>query len=186
MPEARGELSGWLLEVLCGPLLPNPLVRRGVLPLFPSTERLAFQGVHSDDVAQAYTLAVLNERASGAYNVAAEPVLQGEGLAEMLGARPVKIPAAALRAAAGVTWRLRLQPTDPSWVDLALQSPLMDSSRARNELGWAPRHTAGQALAELLGGLHDGAGADTPPLDPVAGGRARLRELLSGVGGSQG
>ena len=38
------------------------------------------------------------------------------------------------------------------------------------------------ALLELLGGIRDGAGADTPPLDQRAGGPLRIRELLTGVG----
>jgi UDP-glucose 4-epimerase len=54
----------------------------------------------------------------------------------------------------------------------------MDSSRIRDELGWAPRHTADEALLELIDGLHDRAGAPTPPLEPGTGGPLRVRELL--------
>jgi UDP-glucose 4-epimerase len=58
----------------------------------------------------------------------------------------------------------------------------MDVSRARHELGWAPRLTAGDALLDLLHGLREGAGEETPPLDPHAGGPARMGEFASGVG----
>jgi nucleoside-diphosphate-sugar epimerase len=49
---------------------------------------------------------------------------------------------------------------------MGLRTPLMDSSRARQELGWTPRISAGEALLELLQGFHDGAGLPTPPLAP--------------------
>ncbi len=77
------------------------------------------------------------------------------------------------------SWRARLQPTPEGWVDMALGVPIMDTTRAREELGWEPRHDGGEALLELLGGMADGAGLATPPLH--AGG-SRLRELSQGVG----
>ena len=76
-----------------------------------------------------------------------------------------------------------MQPTPPGWVDLALGVPLMDTSRARRELGWTPGRGADEALTELLGGLRDRAGFDTPPLARDTGGPMRIRELLTGVGG---
>ena len=63
--------------------------------------------------------------------------------------------------------------------------PLLDSGRARRELGWEPRWSAEDALLELLGGLREGAGIGTPPLAPQAGGPLRVRELLTGVGGRE-
>ena len=41
---------------------------------------------------------------------------------------------------------------------------------------------AQSALRELLDGMRESAGADTPPLRPDAGGPLRVRELLTGVG----
>ena len=87
-----------------------------------------------------------------------------------------------LRGAAAATWRLRLQPAPEGWVDMALGVPIMDTSRARCELGWTPRFTAGEALLDLLAGFRAGAGADTPPLDPDAGGPARAKEFATGIG----
>ncbi|MBA2476620.1 MAG: NAD-dependent epimerase, partial [Actinobacteria bacterium] len=53
---------------------------------------------------------------------------------------------------------------------------------ARTELGWEPRRGADEALLELLAGMHEGAGAATPPLDPRSGGPFRAGEIASGVG----
>ncbi|MBV8931511.1 MAG: hypothetical protein JO285_02970 [Kutzneria sp.] len=64
------------------------------------------------------------------------------------------------------SWALRLQPTEPGWIDLALSAPVMSTARARAEWGWHPARTAPEAVGELLRGLADGAGDDTPPLAP--------------------
>ena len=65
---------------------------------------------------------------------------------------------------------------------MGLAVPVMDTRRAREQLGWAPRHSATAALEELITGMREPAGLGTPPLEPRAGGRFRLGELLSGVG----
>jgi UDP-glucose 4-epimerase len=169
-------------RLFAGPFLPSALVRRELIPFVPSHPRLVFQGVHSLDVGEAYRLAIVRDDAHGAYNVAAEPILDPPELARILGARTVPVPAALLRAGAGLTWRLRLQPTSPGWVDMGLGVPVMDTTRAREQLGWTPRHTASQAFAELLDGMREGAGEDTPPLSPDTSAPARVREVLTGVG----
>ena len=75
---------------------------------------------------------------------------------------------------------------EPGWVDMALGVPLMDTRRAREELGWKPRRDAGDALRELLEGIAEGAGLDTPPLEPGGAGPMRMREILAGVGARTG
>jgi nucleoside-diphosphate-sugar epimerase len=165
-----------------GPFLPSPLVRPGLVPVVPRSERLCFQAVHSHDVGDAYRLAALNRDARGAFNLAAEPVLDAAELGRLLGARPVPVHPGLLRALAAASYRLRLQPSEPGWLDMGLAVPLMDASRARKELGWEPRHSASNALRELLEGLRERAGIETPPLSPDAGGPLRIREILTGVG----
>jgi UDP-glucose 4-epimerase len=43
-----------------------------------------------------------------------------------------------------------------------------------------------EALHDLLRGMREGDGIDTPPLDPGSDGPLRVRELLTGVGGRGG
>jgi UDP-glucose 4-epimerase len=176
----RGAASG-IRRLFAGPLLPSPLLRTGLIPIVPNVPGLRFQAVHSLDVGEAYRLAATGD-ARGAFNIAADPVLDPQELGRLLDARPVPVPAPLLRAAAALTWKLRLQPTPPGWVDMALAVPLMDSSRARNALGWAPRHSSGQALLELIDGMRRSQGDPTPPLAPDTSGRLRAREFLTGVG----
>jgi UDP-glucose 4-epimerase len=156
-------------------------VRRSLIPLVPAVSRLVFQAVHSADVGEAYRLAAVGD-AHGAFNIAAEPVLDAPKLAEALGAKPVPFHAGALRALASLSWRLRLQPTEPGWLDMARAVPLMDTTRARTELGWAPRRGADEALVELLDGIRDSADFATPPLARGTGGPWRVKELLTGIG----
>ena len=164
-----------------GPLVPTSLVRRGLVPLVPDIPGLRFQAVHSDDVGEAYRLAVTRD-ARGAFNIAAEPVLDMRTIAKLLGARPVRVPAKVARAAATAAWRLHAVPITPSWLDMALASPVMDISRARTELGWEPRRTAIAAIEDLLAGIRENAGLETPPLAPGTSGPMRVRELLTGIG----
>ena len=178
----KREAASGIRRLFAGPLLPSPLVRPALLPLLPLPAGLRVQAVHSDDVGEAYRLAATDERARGAYNVAADPVLDGGTLARALGARPVRLPVRAVRAAADLSWRLRLQPTPAGWLDMGMAVPVMDASRLRRELGWEPRHSADGALLELLEGMRESAGAPTPPLDPRSGGPLRWRELATGVG----
>ena len=161
----KREAASGIRRLFAGPLLPSPLVRRDLIRVLPDLPRLRFQAVHSLDAGEAYRLAVVGD-ARGAFNLAAEPVLDPPRLARLLDARLVAMSPRAARAAAAVTWRLRLQPTPPGWLDLALGVPLLDSARARREFGWEPRRTAEEALLELLAGIRDGAGMDTPPLAP--------------------
>jgi len=182
----KGDAASGIRRLFAGPFLPNPLLRSELIPVLPVTDGLVFQAVHSHDVGDAYRLAAVNDGARGAFNVAAEPVLDAARLGRLLGARPVKVPRAALRRAAELSWRLRLQPTHPSWLDLGLDTPLMNTSRARQELGWQARRSSEEALAELIEGIRQGAGFDTPPLARSTGGPLRVREIATGIGAKMG
>jgi UDP-glucose 4-epimerase len=177
----KREAATGIRRLFLGPFLPSPLVRRALIPVVPDVPRLRFQAVHSRDVGDAYRRAILAD-VHGAFNVAAEPVLDPAVLAQALGARRMPLRAGALRAAADLSWRLRLQPAPPGWIDLALAVPLMDVTRARGELGWEPRFSAVEALLELIQGLHAGADFPTPPLAGSTSGPLRVRELRTGVG----
>ena len=178
----KRDAAAGIRRLFAGPFLPNPLVRPDLIPIVPRTDRLVFQAVHSHCVGDADRLAVVNQEARGAFNIAAEPVLDPDELGRILGAKPVAVPPRVLRGAAQMAWLLRAQPTDPSWVDLALGVPLLDTTRARKELGWTPEHGADEALLELLEGIRDGASFGTPPLARQTSGPMRIRELLTGVG----
>ncbi|MCP2257091.1 Nucleoside-diphosphate-sugar epimerase [Streptoalloteichus tenebrarius] len=167
-------------RLFAGPLLPNRLVRSSTVPIVPNLPGLRFQAMHTADVAEAYRLAALRP-VRGAFNLAAEPVVDPELLADILHARPVRVPTPVLRAAVAAAWHLHLLPASPQLLDAVLRLPIMDTTRARTELGWSPQHSAREAIEEFLHGLQEKAGLPTPPLLPDARG-GRVRELVTGVG----
>jgi nucleoside-diphosphate-sugar epimerase len=177
----KREAATEVRRLFAGPLLPGALLRPGLIPFVPDVARLRFQAVHSLDVGDAYRRAIMRD-VRGAFNLAADPVIGPRELAEIFHARCLKIPAGLLRAGAAATFALRLQPTEPGWVDMALAVPLMSSRRARAELGWEPRRSGTEALTELIEGMRAGGDLDTPPLARGTSGPARVRELLSGIG----
>jgi len=181
----KSEAASEIRRLFAGPFLPGFLVQKRLIPLIPRVPRLRFQAVHSRDVGEAYRQAVVRD-VHGAFNIAAEPEIGVEELCELFGARSFPLPAGALRAAADLSWKLRLQPSPPGWIDLALGVPMMDTTRARTELGWEPSVTSLEALDDLLRGMRNAEGAPTPPLKPTAGGPLRAREIATGVGQRQG
>jgi UDP-glucose 4-epimerase len=181
----KSEAASEIRRLFAGPFLPGFLVRKQLVPLLPKVPRLRFQAVYSRDVGEAYRQAVVRD-VSGAFNIAADPEIGIEELQEFFAARSFPLPAKALRTAADLSWKLRLQPSPPGWIDLALGVPMMDTSRAREELGWEPTLTSLEALDDLLKGLRNAEGGPTPPLEPTAGGPMRARELATGVGQRQG
>src|ERR671932_434509 len=52
----KREAASGIRRLFAGPFLATPLLRRGLVPLFPDVERLSFQAVHSLDVGEAYRL----------------------------------------------------------------------------------------------------------------------------------
>ncbi|HEX3511771.1 MAG TPA: NAD-dependent epimerase/dehydratase family protein [Solirubrobacteraceae bacterium] len=177
----KSEAATGIRRLFMGPLLPGALMRPGVLPVLPYPRGLRTQAVHSLDVGNAYRLAAI-QPVSGAFNIAADPVLDAAAIGGELGARVLPVPVEVVRRAAWASWKLRLQPTSPGWLDMGMLSPIMDTTRAREELGWEPAFTATEALRGLLDGLRRGAGLPTPPLDPNESGPLRVREFATGVG----
>ena len=96
----KREAATGIRRLFAGPFLPGALLRKELIPVVPDVPRLRFQAVHSLDVGEAYRLAVVGD-ARGAFNVAAEPVIDPEVLGELLGARRVPVRGGVLRDRGG-------------------------------------------------------------------------------------
>jgi nucleoside-diphosphate-sugar epimerase len=158
----RAAASGLMRYALPG-YVPMQLVP--MLPVLPLDKRLCIPLVHADDVADAI-VRVVDQRAVGAFNLAAEPPVRRDDVAAALGARPVHVPSGALGVLVDQSWRARLQHVDRGWLDLAFTVPLLDCARARDQLGWTPQWSSTAALEDLLSGVTDRAHTDSPPLRP--------------------
>lgn len=151
-----------------GPAIPRSaftVLQRRALPLLPLPRGLALQFVHADDVGDA-VVRLLHHGVSGSFNVAAD-VLSGSALAGLVGARPVRVSPAAMRTVVVVLHRLGVLAVTPGWYDVATRSPLMDTTRAREELAWHPRCSSTDAARELIDGLAAGATGMSPALGEI-------------------
>jgi UDP-glucose 4-epimerase len=176
----QAQAASALARYFLGPFVPQSLVRPALIPVLPAVDRLAFQVVHARDMARAYVLACTTP-VTGAFNIATEPVLDPPTLAALLGARTVPLPAAVLRGAVDVAWRLHLVPVDPGWVDIARRTPLLDTTRARTVLGWTPTVDAGETLLETVEAMAAGEGGGSPVLRPRSGLPRRALEVVRGL-----
>jgi UDP-glucose 4-epimerase len=167
-------------RIFAGPLVPPWIARPGRLPVLPFPAGLRFQALHTDDAAVAFQRA-LHADVRGAFNLAAEPVIDGAALAELLETRLLAVPDVAVRRAADLAWGLHLIPAPPAMLDLMLHLPLLDCGRAERELSWTPSRSSIDAIREMLHGFESGAGGDTPPLVPDSPGE-RLHELATLAG----
>ena len=108
------------------------------------------QLIHHDDVAAAIALAVTTASApSGAYNLAGDGVLSLSEVGAALGARPVKVPRAAAVATSELISRIPFVPSALEWLHAGRTSVVMDTSKARNQLGWQPKFSAAETLSAL-------------------------------------
>jgi nucleoside-diphosphate-sugar epimerase len=158
----KREAAAELRQLFLGVALPGPLARPQLTTVLAAAPP-QFQVMHTDDAARAFLEGVVRP-VRGAFNLATESVF-GSGFAPSI-AQPL------LTKAADLAWRLRLVRSDPAWIELIFRAPLIDTTRARTELGWTPYWTGRQALEELLSGFRDGGSGPTPSLEgdrpPVA------------------
>jgi nucleoside-diphosphate-sugar epimerase len=113
------------------------------------------QLIHEDDVGQALLLCVVGAGPPGVYNIAGDGVLTAREVAREVGMMPVPIPGSVVRATARAMSRLPSLPFTPpafEWVEAVSHPAIMDTAKARNELGWKPRYTALEALRSTLSG----------------------------------
>jgi nucleoside-diphosphate-sugar epimerase len=170
--EQHPELDLYLLRppIVLGPhamgakdALPGPVaavgkrllevVGRLPVPILAVTPDAPVQFIHEDDVGQALLKCVVGAGPPGAYNIAGDGVLTGSDIARELGLKPISIPARALYAAAGAAASLpkpSFTPPAVDWVEAISHPAIMDTSKARRELGWSPKYSAVEALRATL------------------------------------
>ena len=140
--------------------LPKPLdalarslaMRAGRLPVpVPVVvPTLPLQLVHEEDIGRALLQCVVAAGPAGAYNIAADGVLTAADVVRELGLLPLPVPAGPAQFAARGIAALPLLPPVVQWVEAAGHPAIMDTSRAKKELGWVPRFTAFEVLQETL------------------------------------
>jgi UDP-glucose 4-epimerase len=134
---------------------PLPLIRKGVerLPLVSPVlpdPGVPIQLVHHDDVARAMAAAICGDGSPGAYNLAGEGEIGVRDIARALGWRWVPVPRPAVGLGTAAARRLTFASPKLEWAT-ALDTPvLMDTSKARRDLGWKPRWDAEETLRQTV------------------------------------
>jgi len=145
-------------------LLPGPLaplgrllsgqigrIARAPVPLPVLVPALPLQFVHEADLGQALLLCVVAAGPPGAYNIAADGILSSADVAREFGLIPLPLPAGPARFTARAVAALPFLPPALQWVEAASHPAIMDTSKAKRDLGWFPRFTALAALRDTIG-----------------------------------
>ena len=127
-------LAAVLRKAPVGPVLPDP--------------GTPFQLVHTDDVATALAAAVRGDGPPGIYNLAGAGTISVTDLAHALGWHSVPVPRAGIALGTGVLDMLPLMPPQASWLNALRVPVVMDTTRAREQLGWQPQHDTLAVLAD--------------------------------------
>ncbi len=110
------------------------------------------QIVHADDVADALVKAVEGQGVPGYYNLAAEGEFTMSDLARELGWRSIAVPDVAVDLTAELVKRIPGMPSQAAWIQTARIPVVMDTSRAREVMGWTPLHDVTETLRSTVEG----------------------------------
>ena len=146
-------------------ILPGPLAGVGKrvydamralpVPIPAPAPDVPVQLIHEDDVGQAFQRCIVGAGPPGAYNIAADDILTGAEIARELGLAPLPVPSGIVHRAAGAIAALPDLPGMPpaaQWIEAASHPAIMDTSKAKSELGWKPRYSAVDSLRATLPG----------------------------------
>ena len=124
-----------------GPILPDP--------------GIDFQLVHTDDVAAALVAAVEGRGEPGRYNLAGPGALSVSRMARALGWLSVPIPGSAVATLDEILGKLPGMPAEAAWLTAFRVPTLMDTRKAREQLGWEPEWDAESTLRETIAGARE-------------------------------
>jgi UDP-glucose 4-epimerase len=134
--------------IVAGPDAPMLLRQLPPKPLLLPDPGTRFQLVHHDDVATALVAATKGVGAPGAYNLAGDGTITVSDIAKATGRLAFPIPRLLLKPAA-LGANLPLVPTLAQWVNAGRTPVIMDTTKARTQLGWNPLYDTRETLREL-------------------------------------
>ena len=142
-------------DLLPGLLAPLGRVLSGRIGRFPVplpvlVPVMPLQLVHEEDLGQALLRCVLAAGPPGAYNIAADGIVSTADVAREFGLIPLPLPGGPAQFAARAIAALPFLPPAVQWVEAVSHPAIMDTSKAKRDLGWVPRFTALEALRDTL------------------------------------
>ncbi len=114
---------------------------------------LPMQFIHERDVGQALLKCAVADGPPGAYNIAGDGIVTAADVVRELGLTPLTIPGGLVQGAARAAAQFpfpSFAPPAAEWVEAASHPAIMDTTKAKRELGWNPEYTGLEALRETL------------------------------------
>ncbi|MGN6607922.1 MAG: NAD-dependent epimerase/dehydratase family protein [Jatrophihabitans sp.] len=127
---------------------------RSPLPIPVPAPTIPLQFIHEADVGQALLQCTVAAGPPGDYNIAGDGVVTAADVAKVFGFLPVPIPAAVAHRASRLLAKLPRPPFVPpavEWVEAAAHPAIMDTTKAKRDLGFDPQYTAVEALQATVG-----------------------------------
>lgn len=121
-----------------GPVLPDPGIE--------------FQLVHADDVGGALVAATEGRGSPGRYNLAGPGSLSVTSMARRLGWWSVPVPGSVVGTLDEILSKVPGLPAEAAWLTTFRLPVLMDTRKARAELGWEPQWDAESTFRETIAG----------------------------------
>ena len=125
-------------------------LRRLPLPLPAAVPDVPVQLVHEADVGQALLQCVVAAGPPAAYNIAGDGVLSLPQLAREAGFLPVPLPTGPSQAVFRALAKVPGLPSAAEWVEAFSHPAVMDTTKAKEQLGWVPAYTGLEALRDTL------------------------------------
>jgi nucleoside-diphosphate-sugar epimerase len=147
-PHAVGAKS--LPSGLIGRLARASVRWAGRMPFPVPVPELPVQLVHEADVGQALLQCVVAAGPPGSYNIAADGIVTASAVAREIGVLSFPVRPRLTQAAARTLAAVPFLPPVAQWVEAASHPAIMDSTRAKEELGWVPEFTALETLRDTL------------------------------------
>lgn len=120
------------------------------MPFPVPVPELPVQLVHEADVGQALLQCVVAAGPPGTYNIAADGIVTATTVAREFGMLSFPVSPRLTQAAARAIAALPFLPPVAQWVEAACHPAIMDTTRAKEELGWVPEFTALETLRDTL------------------------------------
>jgi len=113
------------------------------------------QFVHEDDVAQLFSL-LIEKKIPGVFNVAGDGVMRSSEVGAMIGKKSVKVPRWLMNALIWLLWHLHVKTVEapPGIVNYTSYPWVVDTTRAKDILGWKPEHTSKETV-KIMFETHD-------------------------------
>lgn len=135
-----------------GPRISNFATRffqRPACPVLMGYDPL-LQFVHEDDVVEAFVLAVDGDH-PGAFNIVGDGVLPYTTVLALMGRIPIPMPSFVAYPLSRALWMTQIFDSPPNFLDFLRFLCVADGAKAKEALGFRPRHDIRQTIQDFLG-----------------------------------